>query len=241
MEVYLSEARLSTHVSAGSKEICRAKVQFLVASNQGTMIVSEDIKLDTGGSVSLANSEYLRDIKDCHGYNIPKVKLSGIGGSTPTLDKAGLLHVRKKDGSVQKILMYVFDKEVGNTKKMLLLSLRGIREAGIHIVHHIDESLRGNISPLQFYEGMSHEAQRKRKICSSYSAKTPAELFLIMQKKVERGQTPCRNYVKASKIFKKHLKDIKLEQAESLCPQAGEIDGHDVFVASSRNQESPWR
>ena len=72
VEVYLSEARLSTHVSAGSKEICRAKVQFLVASNQGTVIVSEDIKLDTGGSVSLANSEYLRDIKDCHGYNIPK-------------------------------------------------------------------------------------------------------------------------------------------------------------------------
>ena len=74
MEVYLSEARLSTHVSAGSKEICRAKVQFLITSDQGTKILSEDIKLDTGGSVSLANSEYLRDIKDCHGYNIPKVK-----------------------------------------------------------------------------------------------------------------------------------------------------------------------
>jgi len=159
LEIYLSETRLSTHVSAGSKEICRAKVQFLVMSDQGAKVLSDDIKLDTGGSVSLANSDYLREIKSCNRYNIPKVKLSGIGGSTPTLDKAGLLHVKKKDGSVQKILMYAFDTAVGNTKKMLLLSLRGIREAGIHIVHHMDESLSGNSTPLQFYDGMPRKAQ----------------------------------------------------------------------------------
>ena len=113
------------------------------------------------------------------------MKLSGIGGSTPALDKAGLLHIKKKYGSAQKILMYAFDNEVDNTKRMLLLSLRGIREAGVQIFNHMDESLSENSTPLQLYEGMLHKAQQKRKMCSSYSAKTPAELFLVMQKKVE--------------------------------------------------------
>ena len=129
------------------------------------------------GSVSLANTEYLREVEDCSFYNIPKVILSGIGGSTPTLDKAGILHIQRKDGSAKHVLMYAFDQEVGNTKKMLLLSLRNIREAGIHIVHHMDESLSGRSTPLMFYDGMPALAQRKRKRCSSYRTKQPLNYF----------------------------------------------------------------
>ena len=162
VEVYLSENRFPVHVSAGSKEICRAKVNFLVTTDKGKTVMTRDVKLDTGGSVSLANTEYLREVKDCSFYNIPKAILSGIGGSTPTLDKAGILHIQKKDGSVKHVLMYAFDQEVGNTKKMLLLSLRSIREAGIHIVHHMDESLSGRSTPLMFYDGMPSTKKKEK-------------------------------------------------------------------------------
>ena len=101
VEVYLPESRFSTHVSAGSKEICRAKVNFLVTTDKGKTVMTRDVKLDICGSVSLANTEYLREVEDCSFYNIPKVILSGIEGSTPTLDKAGILHIQKKDGSVK--------------------------------------------------------------------------------------------------------------------------------------------
>ena len=49
VEVYLSESRFSTHVSAGSKELCRAKVNFLVTTDKGKAVMTRDVKLDTGG------------------------------------------------------------------------------------------------------------------------------------------------------------------------------------------------
>jgi hypothetical protein len=56
-------------------------------------------KLDTGGSVSLSHSSFLRDIKDCKEHSVPKIKLSGVGGATPTLNKAGFLVYMSRRGT----------------------------------------------------------------------------------------------------------------------------------------------
>ncbi len=54
------------------------------------------------------------------------------------------------EGKVKKILCYKFDQRVGNTDKILLLSLRTIRDAIIDILHHMNQSLDGISSPLFF-------------------------------------------------------------------------------------------
>ncbi len=61
-----------------------------------------------------------------------------------------MLHVEAEGGKVKKILCYKFDQSVGNTDKILLLSLRIIRDANIDILHHMDQSLKGISSPLLF-------------------------------------------------------------------------------------------
>ena len=113
--VYLAESRFPTAISAGSKEVCRAKVSLHVKSDNTVQLIKEDIKFDTGGSVSLAHPKYLMNVMSCKEHGIPNIKLSGIGGTTPILNKAGELHVRKDDGNVMKIKMYVFEAHVGNT------------------------------------------------------------------------------------------------------------------------------
>ena len=176
--------------------------------NSRIQIIHTEGKLDTGGSVSLSHSSFLRDIKDCKEYGVPKIKLSGIGGATPTLNKAGLLHVQRADKSIVKYIMYVFDTKVGSTEKMLLFSLKAIRQSNMHIVHHMDKSLQGTTAPLQFMVAPP-QAKCKRKRASVYSAKTNSQIFLMLQEKIKKGKTPPRMYVKASKIFKKHLKETK--------------------------------
>ena len=99
-------------------------------------IVQHEGKLDTGGSVSLSHSSFLRDIKDCKEYGVPKIKLSGIGGATPTLNKAGLLHVQKRDKSIVKHIVHVFDTKVGSTEKMLLFSLKATRQSNMRTSHY---------------------------------------------------------------------------------------------------------
>jgi hypothetical protein len=98
--VHLSENRFPIAISAGSKEICRARVTLHVKVDGIQTSIEEDIKLDTGGSVSLAHSSYLKNIMSYKAHGIPKIKLIGIGGTTSVLDKAGELYIRKGDGSV---------------------------------------------------------------------------------------------------------------------------------------------
>ncbi len=82
-----------------------------------------------------------------------EVVLSGIGGKSKPLREAGVLHVDAGKGKVKKILCYKFDEHVGNTSRILLLSLRTIRDANIDILHHMDKSLEGISSPLLFLQG----------------------------------------------------------------------------------------
>ncbi len=81
-----------------------------------------------------------------------EVVLSGIGGKFKPLREAGVLHVDAGKGKVKKILCYKFDEHVGNTSRILLLSLRTIRDANIDILHHMDKSLEGISFPLLFLQ-----------------------------------------------------------------------------------------
>ena len=56
-------------------------------------------------------------------HGLKEVVLSGIGGQSKPLREAGVLHVDAAGGKVKKILCYRFDQRVGNTDRILLLSL----------------------------------------------------------------------------------------------------------------------
>jgi hypothetical protein len=138
-------------ISAGSVEICRAAFTLDVVGEGASSTAKRAVegKLDTCGSVSLSHSSHLQDVKDCRKHGLKEV-LSGIGGQSKPLREAGVLHVEAADGKMRKILCYKFDVRVGNMDKILLLSLRTIRDATIEILHHMDQSLDGISSPLLF-------------------------------------------------------------------------------------------
>ncbi len=150
-------------ISAGSIEICRARMSLEVMREGETLLLSVDGKLDTCGSVSLAHSSYMKDIAPCRSYGLRAVTLSGIGGISEPLRQAGLLHVQTPDGGSKKVLCYAFDRQVGNTKEILLFSLKTIREAKIDIIHHMDQSLQGVAAPLRFLD-VSSQLPKKKKV-----------------------------------------------------------------------------
>ncbi len=132
LPIFYSHNRLIDHeacISAGSVEICRALFQLDEVSEGTGNIVNQAVegKLDTCGSVSLSHSSHLQDVKDCRKHGLKVVVLTGIGGQSKPLREAGVLHVNAADGKVKKILCYRYDQRVGNTDKILLLSLRTIR------------------------------------------------------------------------------------------------------------------
>ncbi len=90
------------------------------------LLLSVNGKLDTCRSVSLAHSSYMKNIAPCRNYGLRAVTLSGIGGISEPLRKAGLLHVRNADGECKKILCYAFDRAVGNSKEIILFRLKTI-------------------------------------------------------------------------------------------------------------------
>jgi hypothetical protein len=132
-------------ISAGSVEICRASFVLDVVGEGASSTIKRAVegKLDTCGSVPLSHSSHLQDVKNCRKHGLKEVVLSGIGGQSKPLREAGVLHVEAAGGKVKKILCYKFDQRVGNTDKILLLSLRTIRDANIDILHHMDQSLDG--------------------------------------------------------------------------------------------------
>ncbi len=65
---------------------------------------------------------------------------------------------------MKKILCYRFDQRVGNTDKILLLSLRTIRDANIDILHHMDHSLDGISSPLLFLKDKVEGRNKKKRM-----------------------------------------------------------------------------
>ena len=79
MEIYLEEAKL---ITPGTKEICRAFMNARYQKGERTKFTNQrvEVKFDSCGSVSIANSAFLTNIKTCKEYRIPSVSLKGIGG-----------------------------------------------------------------------------------------------------------------------------------------------------------------
>ncbi len=87
-----------------------------------------------------------------------------------------MLHVEAAEGKVKKILCYKFDQRVGNTDKILLLSLRTIRDANIDILHHMDQSRDGISPPLLFLKDkvIKSSGDTRRKTCMARRARLRA-------------------------------------------------------------------
>ena len=131
VEVYIEEAKL---IGPGTKEICRAAAKLRCKNEKGRLSSQWiEAKLDSCGSVSLSHSKFLTEIKPCKDYKLPTVTLKGIGGKTQPLQEAGVLKVVKPDNRISKLLCYVFDQAVGNTERLLLISMSAINKAKFDI------------------------------------------------------------------------------------------------------------
>ncbi len=76
-------------IKPGSKSICHASVQLLLDHHEiSTRKVKA--KLDSCGSVSIAHSNLLNSIKPSRHYELPNIRLRGIGGKTNMLKKVGI-------------------------------------------------------------------------------------------------------------------------------------------------------
>ena len=163
-DVHIAENRYTKHlkgskvIGAGGKEICTAIAKLAVDTDSGgSSFVKKETKIDTCGSVSLAHRKFMTHVKSCAEYNMPSVRLHGVGGSTNILKRMGILNAVLKNGSVKKILAYEFNTPVGSTEEILLLSLRSTWDSKIDLVYHVEQSLLGNVPPLQFRDKISEE------------------------------------------------------------------------------------
>ncbi len=80
-------------IKPGSKSICHASVQLLFDHH---VISTRKVKakLDSCGSVSIAHSNLLNSIKPSKHYELPNIRLRGIGGKTNMLKKVGVLKIK---------------------------------------------------------------------------------------------------------------------------------------------------
>jgi hypothetical protein len=156
VEVHLSEARLTnglykegTVIHAGSRTICHAESNIIL--HDGMTVQNIHTKLDTCGSVSIAHSSYLTQVKGAREHGLPPIRLTGIGGRSGTLNMVDIVQLAAPDEKVKRILCYVYDSPLGPTEKILLLSLQSVIEASINIIHHMNMSIKGRCGPLTFW------------------------------------------------------------------------------------------
>ena len=55
------------------------------------------------------------------------------------------------------MIAYEFNTPVGSTEEILLLSLRSTWDSKIDLMYHVEQSLLGNVPPLQFRDKISEE------------------------------------------------------------------------------------
>ena len=134
VEVHLSEARLTKGMNeegkvipAGYRTICHAESNIIL--DDGVAIQNIRTKLDTCGSVSIAHSSFLTQVKGAREHGLPPIRLTGIGGRTGTLNMVGIVQLVGPGEKVKRIQCYVYDSPLGPTEKILLLSLQSVIEA----------------------------------------------------------------------------------------------------------------
>jgi hypothetical protein len=102
--IYISELRIASkeldildteniRPSSKSTSICHAGVRILSDRN-GAILKMSKVKLDSCGSVSKAKRNSIRPAK---GYNLPNIRLKGIGEKTNMLKKVGIKKIKRPD------------------------------------------------------------------------------------------------------------------------------------------------
>ena len=144
-------------IQPGHRTICSAMVNLEINSKRKhTKCVKA--KLDSCGSVSIAHSNLMNEIKPAGKYNLPSIRLRGIGGKTNLLNKVGRLRIKQTQIKHCDLLCYVFDEAIGQTEEMLLISMSAIIHSKINILHHMGKSNREECDDLQFWpDGKSFE------------------------------------------------------------------------------------
>ena len=161
-----------------------------------SVFLEKESKLDTRGSVSLAHRKFMTDIAPCSKVNLPAARLHGIGGSTNMLDEVETLNTVLKDGKIRKVYAYVYDAPIGNTKEILLLSLRSTWDSKIDLMYHVEESLKGNVPPLRFRDG----------VLGDYKKNMPENQrqFNKMARKIHNSNKPAMDITSKSEAHKEY-------------------------------------
>ena len=160
MDAYISEAQIiscdevnefhTEVISPGHRTICSAKVNLEINKN-GKTSRTVKAKLDSCGSVSIAHENLMSEIKPAGKYNLPPIRLRGIGGKTNLLNKIGILKIKQPQENHCNLLCYVFNEVIGQTEEMLLISMSAIIQAKINILHHMGKSNKEECDELQFW------------------------------------------------------------------------------------------
>jgi hypothetical protein len=98
--MYISESRLvggesqeNDLIGPGSQTICHAMANVSL-KNKNKESLEVRVKLDSCGSVSIAHSRLLTEVKETKTYKLRNIRLMGIGGTTHYLTKAGILKIK---------------------------------------------------------------------------------------------------------------------------------------------------
>ena len=117
-------------------------------------------KLDSGAIINLAHQKHCNYIKNCSEYNLPPIKLSGIGGQTEALTKVGKITALVR-GQKKTTFAYIMNEEVAGTKEICLLGLKTLIQWDVDLTHHMRDSLVGITSALKLNHHCHHAAAKK--------------------------------------------------------------------------------
>jgi hypothetical protein len=122
MDAYISEAQIipcdevdelyTEMIPPGHRTICSAKVNLEI-NNNGKTSRTVKAKVDSCGSVSIAHENLMTEIKPAGKYNLPPIRLRGIGGKTNLLNKIGILSIKQPQENHCNLLCYVFNEVIG--------------------------------------------------------------------------------------------------------------------------------
>ena len=116
------------------------------------------VKVDSGASVSLAHPDFLTEISNCTTQGMAPVRLSGIGGKTEVMSKVGTLTMIKSTGERIKLKCYAFNKGVGDSLRLCLVSNWAIDQHKIDQHYHSYTSVRKGPQRLRFAKDKPHKA-----------------------------------------------------------------------------------
>ncbi len=88
-------------IPAGSRTICHARSSIVATG--GKTLQNIHTKLDTCGSVSIAHSSYLTQVKRAAEHGLPQIRLTGIGEKSGILNRVGIVQLRTPEGRVKRI------------------------------------------------------------------------------------------------------------------------------------------